>query len=90
MLSRRRFLAGGLATLVGAVLAACGAAVRSVLPSSSPAVLLARGDADLLGANWEPLTRRWPENSLELEVLRLRIRLRESFAPQADPADDPR
>lgn len=51
-----------------------------------PAVLLARGDADLLGANWEGLTRRWPENSLELEVLRLRIRLRESFAP---PAGDP-
>ncbi|MEU0879958.1 DUF5691 domain-containing protein [Lentzea sp. NPDC005914] len=51
-----------------------------------PAVLLARGNADLLGANWEGLTRRWPENSLELEVLRLRIRLRESFAP---PADDP-
>jgi hypothetical protein len=49
-----------------------------------PAVLLARGDADLLGANWEGLTRRWPENSLELEVLRLRIRLRESFAPPAD------
>ncbi|MGW4208279.1 DUF5691 domain-containing protein [Lentzea sp. NPDC004789] len=48
-----------------------------------PAVLLARGDADLLGANWEGLTRRWPENSLELEVLRLRIRLRESFAPPA-------
>nr|WP_231114414.1 DUF5691 domain-containing protein [Lentzea aerocolonigenes] len=46
-----------------------------------PAVLLARGNADLLGANWEGLTRRWPENSLELEVLRLRIRLRESFAP---------
>ncbi len=55
-----------------------------------PSVLLARGDADLLGAHWEGLTRRWPENSLELEVLRLRIRLRESFAPQADPADDPR
>jgi hypothetical protein len=53
-------------------------------------VLLARGDADLLGAHWEGLTRRWPESSLELEVLRLRIRLRESFAPQADPADDPR
>ncbi|MFC3899169.1 DUF5691 domain-containing protein [Lentzea rhizosphaerae] len=51
-----------------------------------PAVLLARGDADLLGANWEALTRRWPENSLELEVLRLRIRLRESFAP---PAEEP-
>jgi len=46
-----------------------------------PAVLLARGNADLLGASWEALTRRWPENSLELEVLRLRIRLRESFAP---------
>jgi len=38
MLSRRRFLAGGLATLVGAILAACGAAVRSVVPTSSPAV----------------------------------------------------
>jgi beta-N-acetylhexosaminidase len=35
MLSRRRFLAGGLATLIGAVLAACGAAVRSVVPNSS-------------------------------------------------------
>ena len=52
-----------------------------------PNVLLVRGDADLLGANWEGLTRRWPENSLELEVLRLRIRLRESFAP---PPDDSR
>src|SRR3990170_8993467 len=38
MLSRRRFLAGGLATLIGAALAACGAAARSVLPSSSPAI----------------------------------------------------
>jgi hypothetical protein len=46
-----------------------------------PNVVLARGDADLLGAGWEALTRRWPESSLELEVLRLRIRLRESFAP---------
>ncbi|HEX7302934.1 DUF5691 domain-containing protein [Lentzea sp.] len=46
-----------------------------------PSVLLARGDADLLGASWEALTRRWPESSLELEVLGLRIRLRESFAP---------
>ncbi|ANZ37008.1 hypothetical protein BBK82_13950 [Lentzea guizhouensis] len=46
-----------------------------------PNVLLARGDADLLGASWEALTRRWPESSLELEVLGLRIRLRESFAP---------
>ena len=55
-----------------------------------PAVLLARGDADLLGANWEPLTRRWPENSLELEVLRLRIRLRESFAqPEPDTVEPP-
>lgn len=54
-----------------------------------PAVLLARGDADLLGANWEPLTRRWPENSLELEVLRLRIRLRESFAtPPTPPVEE--
>ncbi|MET9626934.1 DUF5691 domain-containing protein [Lentzea sp. NPDC006480] len=54
-----------------------------------PAVLLARGNADLLGANWEGLTRRWPENSLELEVLRLRIRLRESFAPPAPASPEP-
>ncbi|SEP65018.1 hypothetical protein SAMN05216188_10172 [Lentzea xinjiangensis] len=54
-----------------------------------PAVLLARGDADLLGANWEALTRRWPENSLELEVLRLRIRLRESFAPPEPAPPEP-
>ncbi|GHH48992.1 DUF5691 domain-containing protein [Lentzea cavernae] len=52
-----------------------------------PSVLLARGDADLLGASWEALTRRWPENSLELEVLRLRIRLRESFAPPQPPQE---
>jgi beta-N-acetylhexosaminidase len=35
MLSRRRFLAGGFAALVGAILAACGAVVRSVMPSPS-------------------------------------------------------
>ncbi|USX49984.1 DUF5691 domain-containing protein [Lentzea sp. HUAS12] len=52
-----------------------------------PSVLLARGDADLLGESWEALTRRWPENSLELEVLRLRIRLRESFAPPQPPQE---
>ncbi|MFI6100699.1 DUF5691 domain-containing protein [Lentzea sp. NPDC051213] len=52
-----------------------------------PAVLLARGNADLLGASWEALTRRWPENSLELEVLRLRIRLRESFAAPGSAAE---
>lgn len=44
-----------------------------------PSVLLARGDADVLGAQWEALTRRWPEHTLELEVLRLRMKLRESF-----------
>ncbi|GLZ32581.1 hypothetical protein Lesp02_47690 [Lentzea sp. NBRC 105346] len=44
-----------------------------------PSVVLARGDADLLGANWDALTKRWPESTLELEVLRLRIKLRESF-----------
>ncbi|SDH44296.1 hypothetical protein SAMN05216553_12255 [Lentzea fradiae] len=54
-----------------------------------PNVLLARGDADLLGASWEALTRRWPESSLELEVLGLRIRLRESFAPQTEPPAEP-
>src|SRR5688500_6234285 len=35
MLSRRRFLAGGFAALVGAILAACGAVVRPVMPSPS-------------------------------------------------------
>ncbi|TWP52756.1 hypothetical protein FKR81_06355 [Lentzea tibetensis] len=44
-----------------------------------PSVLLARGDADVLGAQWAVLTERWPENTLELEVLRLRMKLRESF-----------
>src|SRR5688500_4007905 len=36
MLSRRRFLVGGLAALTGAILAACGTVLRSVTPSSSP------------------------------------------------------
>lgn len=36
MLSRRRFLAAGLATVLGAALSACAAALESVLPSPSP------------------------------------------------------
>ncbi|MFC0066953.1 hypothetical protein ACFFQW_24420, partial [Umezawaea endophytica] len=44
-----------------------------------PAVLLARGDAEVLGANWARVTERWPEHSIELEVLRLRMRLSQAF-----------
>ncbi|MFD1152425.1 DUF5691 domain-containing protein, partial [Saccharothrix hoggarensis] len=44
-----------------------------------PAVLLARGDAEVLGANWARITERWPEHTVELDVLRLRMRLREAF-----------
>jgi len=44
-----------------------------------PAVLLARGDAEVLGANWARITERWPEHSIELEVLRLRMRLSQAF-----------
>jgi hypothetical protein len=44
-----------------------------------PAVLLARGDAEVLGANWARITERWPEHSVELEVLRLRMRLSQAF-----------
>lgn len=44
-----------------------------------PAVLLARGDAEVLGRNWARITERWPEHSIELEVLRLRMQLRQAF-----------
>jgi len=44
-----------------------------------PAVLLARGDAEVLGANWARVTERWPEHSIELEVLRLRMKLSQAF-----------
>lgn len=44
-----------------------------------PAVLLARGDAEVLGANWARITERWPEHSVELEVLRLRMKLSQAF-----------
>ncbi|MDU0292084.1 DUF5691 domain-containing protein [Saccharothrix longispora] len=44
-----------------------------------PSVLLARGDAEVLGANWDRITGRWPEHTVELDVLRLRMRLRGAF-----------
>jgi hypothetical protein len=44
-----------------------------------PAVLLARGDADVLGASWARITERWPEHTIELEVLRLRMQLTQAF-----------
>ncbi|NUU21020.1 MAG: hypothetical protein HOV68_05820, partial [Streptomycetaceae bacterium] len=44
-----------------------------------PAVLLARGDAEVLGSNWARITERWPEHTVELDVLRLRMQLREAF-----------
>ncbi|PRY46002.1 DUF5691 domain-containing protein [Umezawaea tangerina] len=44
-----------------------------------PAVLLARGDAEVLGASWARITERWPEHSTELDVLRLRMRLTQAF-----------
>ncbi|QFZ16139.1 DUF5691 domain-containing protein [Saccharothrix syringae] len=49
-----------------------------------PAVLLARGDAEVLGANWARITERWPEHTVELDVLRLRMRLREAFNPREE------
>ncbi|MFT7835414.1 DUF5691 domain-containing protein [Saccharothrix sp. BKS2] len=44
-----------------------------------PAVLLSRGDAEVLGANWDRITERWPEHTVDLDVLRLRVQLREAF-----------
>ncbi|MGM1058163.1 DUF5691 domain-containing protein [Saccharothrix sp. Mg75] len=49
-----------------------------------PAVLLARGDAEVLGAHWDRITDRWPEHTVELDVLRLRMRLREAFNHQEE------
>jgi hypothetical protein len=49
-----------------------------------PAVLLARGDAEVLGLNWARITDRWPEHTIELEVLRLRMRLRQAFDDRKD------
>lgn len=49
-----------------------------------PAVLLARGDAEVLGANWARITERWPEHTAELDVLRLRMQLREAFNHQEE------
>lgn len=46
-----------------------------------PAVLLTRGDAEVLGANWHVITERWPTHTSELDVLRLRMQLRDAFAP---------
>jgi hypothetical protein len=51
-----------------------------------PAVLLARGDAEVLGRNWARITERWPEHSIELEVLRLRMQLRQAFDDRKDEA----
>ncbi|WP_367138739.1 DUF5691 domain-containing protein [Saccharothrix sp. HUAS TT1] len=51
-----------------------------------PAVLLARGDAEVLGANWARITERWPEHTVELDVLRLRMQLREAFANHTAPS----
>ncbi|WP_199440691.1 DUF5691 domain-containing protein [Umezawaea beigongshangensis] len=45
-----------------------------------PSVLVTRGDAGVLGASRERIEQRWPAHSGELEVLRLRLRLRKSFA----------
>ncbi|MBW4719578.1 DUF5691 domain-containing protein [Saccharothrix obliqua] len=52
-----------------------------------PAVLLARGDAAVLGACWDRITARWPEHTADLDVLRLRVRLRDAFAtrPEGPP-----
>ncbi|MEU7525200.1 DUF5691 domain-containing protein [Saccharothrix sp. NPDC042600] len=49
-----------------------------------PAVLLARGDAGVLGANWDRITARWPEHTVDLDVLRLRVQLREAFTPRPE------
>ncbi|CCH27453.1 DUF5691 domain-containing protein [Actinosynnema sp. NPDC047251] len=49
-----------------------------------PAVLLARGDAEVLGAHWAAITARWPEQTADLDVLRLRMQLRDAFAPRPE------
>ncbi|WP_447005078.1 DUF5691 domain-containing protein [Saccharothrix isguenensis] len=54
------------------------------LAGRPPAVLLARGDAEVLGANWARITERWPEHTAELDVLRLRMQLRAAFNHQEE------
>ncbi|GGP37420.1 DUF5691 domain-containing protein [Saccharothrix coeruleofusca] len=55
-----------------------------------PAVLLSRGDAEVLGANWARITERWPEHTTELDLLRLRVQLRAAFTePTADQTAEP-
>ncbi len=49
-----------------------------------PAVLLARGDAEVLGAHWARITARWPEHTADLDVLRLRMELRDAFATRPE------
>lgn len=49
-----------------------------------PAVLLARGDAEVLGAHWSRITGRWPEHTSDLDVLRLRMQLRDAFATRPE------
>ncbi|WP_433267108.1 DUF5691 domain-containing protein [Actinosynnema sp. CS-041913] len=49
-----------------------------------PAVLLARGDAEVLGAQRDRITERWPEHTTDLDVLHLRMRLREAFATRPE------
>ncbi|RKT51959.1 DUF5691 domain-containing protein [Saccharothrix australiensis] len=49
-----------------------------------PAVLLARGDAEVLGAHWDRITERWPEHTADLDVLRLRMQLRDAFATRPE------
>ncbi|MEU5690999.1 DUF5691 domain-containing protein [Actinosynnema sp. NPDC020468] len=53
-----------------------------------PAVLLARGDAEVLGARWDTITGRWPEHTSELDTLRLRMRLRVAFTPNPTDRED--
>ncbi|MBB5958822.1 hypothetical protein FHS29_005431 [Saccharothrix tamanrassetensis] len=49
-----------------------------------PAVLLVRGDAEVLGAHWARITERWPERTSDLDVLRLRMQLRDAFTPRPE------
>jgi hypothetical protein len=41
----------------------------------------------VLGANWTLITERWPEHTVELDVLRLRMQLREAFNGDAAERD---
>ncbi|MEV0677100.1 DUF5691 domain-containing protein [Actinosynnema sp. NPDC050436] len=49
-----------------------------------PAVLLTRGDAEVLGAHWARITERWPEQTADLDVLRLRMQLRDAFTTRPE------